>query len=151
MLDFPTDMDEGDVDALASVEGHEADPTGRSPNQPGAKLDAGKAPVMRGAIQYFPRALIAVSYVSQFGANKYTWNGWESVPDGFDRYSDALGRHLVYGAIGHFDARDIELLKLLQGVADNPTPELAHAAQDAWNALARLELLLRADTKFPCK
>ncbi len=109
----------------------ERDPNGTPPNQPGAKLDAGKAPVMRGAVQYFPRALEAVAGVSLFGATKYTWNGWESVPDGVNRYSDAMGRHLTGEAV------------------DGPTdPEtgLLHAAQVAWNALARLELMLRTHT-----
>jgi hypothetical protein len=106
----------------------ETDPNGTLPNTPGAKLDAGKAPIMRGAVQYFPRALEKVAEVSAFGAKKYTWNGWESVPDGALRYSDAMGRHLVGESI------------------DGPTdPEtgLMHAAQVAWNALARLELMLR--------
>lgn len=108
----------------------EKDPNGISPTQPGAKLDAGKAPIIRGAVKYFPRALAAVARVSLFGATKYTWNGWESVPDGVNRYSDALGRHLLGEAI------------------DGPTdPEtgLSHAAQVAWNALARLELILRTE------
>lgn len=106
----------------------EADPTGRAAGEPGAKLDAGKIPVMRGAISYFPRALIAVAGVSDFGARKYVWKGWETVPDGVARYSDAMGRHLV--------AEEIE------GPIDASTG-LAHAAQVAWNALARLELMLR--------
>lgn len=106
----------------------EADPNGKLPGEPGAKLDAGKAPIVRGAIGYFPRALREVALVSAFGANKYAWNGWQTVPDGFVRYTDAMGRHLVGETI------------------DGPTdPEtgLSHAAQVAWNALARLELLLR--------
>jgi len=106
----------------------ETDPNGIAPHTPGAKLDAGKSPVMRGAIQYFPRALAAVADVSLHGATKYAWKGWESVPDGVARYSDALGRHLV--------------LEAAQGPID-PETGLAHAAQVAWNALARLELMLR--------
>lgn len=107
----------------------EADPNGISPKQPGAKLDSGKAPVMRGVVQYFPRALSLVAGVSLFGATKYTWNGWESVPDGVNRYSDAMGRHLVGEAT--------------DGPID-PETGLMHAAQVAWNALARLELMLRS-------
>jgi hypothetical protein len=107
---------------------YEFDPTGKDPNEPGAKLDAGKAPIMRGAILYFPRALEAVAAVSAFGASKYTWGGWESVPEGFERYSDALGRHLIGEAIDG---------------PTGPATGLSHAAQAAWNALARLELLLR--------
>lgn len=104
----------------------ETDPTGRTPNAPGAKLDAGKAPLLRGAIQYFPHALEAVAAVSEFGATKYTWNGWESVPDGINRYGDALARHLLRDGV-------------------DPQSQLLHAAHAAWNALARLELILREE------
>jgi len=95
----------------------------------GAKLDAGKAPILRGAIQYFPRALKAVAQVSEIGAKKYAWKGWEKVPDGVNRYGDALVRHLM--------AEEIE------GPIDADTGCL-HASQICWNALARLELMLRA-------
>jgi hypothetical protein len=106
----------------------ESDPTGAQPHEPGAKLDAGKAPVFRGAIDYFPRALEAVAAISAFGASKYTWRGWESVPDGINRYSDALARHLVKQRIEGDNDADSGML---------------HAAHAAWNALARLELILR--------
>lgn len=106
----------------------EKDPHGIAANQPGAKLDAGKAPIRRGLLEYFPRACEAVAQVSQFGANKYTWNGWESVPDGVNRYGDAMARHAAKARIeGPYD-KDSGLL---------------HAAHEAWNALARLELLMR--------
>jgi hypothetical protein len=105
----------------------EKDPTGRSSKEPGAKLDAGKPPVFQGLLDYFPRACLAVADVSAAGAAKYSWKGWESVPDGVNRYSDALSRHLVNLAIdGDFD-RDGFL----------------HRAQIAWNSLASLELYLR--------
>lgn len=106
----------------------EYDPNGKSAHSPGAKMDAGKAPIMRGVLQYFPRALEHVANVSAKGAAKYAWRGWESVPDGHARYSDALARHL--------------LAEATQGPVDSDTGEL-HAAQVAWNALARLELYLR--------
>lgn len=106
----------------------ETDPTGRLPSDRGSKLDAGKTPVIRGAIHYFPRAIAAVANVSDVGARKYTWNGWEDVPDGINRYTDAMGRHILSEAT--------------EGLYDNQTG-LLHAAQIAWNALARLELLLR--------
>lgn len=108
----------------------ETDPTGKQPHDLGAKLDAGKAPVVRGALHYFPRALAAVSQVSEVGARKYVWRGWETVPDGFDRYSDALGRHLLAEGFEQIDG-DTGCL---------------HATQVAWNALARLELLLRVQS-----
>lgn len=106
----------------------EHDPNGRSAHEAGSKLDAGKPPIMRGVVQYFPRALEAVATVSEYGARKYTWGGWESVPDGVARYSDAMGRHIVDETI--------------DGPID-PETGLLHAAQTAWNALARLELMLR--------
>jgi len=107
----------------------EIDPNGMAAHTPGAKLDAGKAPISQGVLQYFPRALREVSLVSLAGARKYAWKGWEKVPDGVSRYSDALGRHLL--------AEEID------GPIDADTGML-HAAQIAWNALARLELMLRA-------
>jgi hypothetical protein len=105
----------------------ESDPLGIPPGEPGSKLDAGKATPVAGVLHYFPRAIIEVAAVSAYGARKYMWNGWESVPDGAQRYTEALGRHLIAERLGAVDA-DSGLL---------------HAAQVAWNALARLELLLR--------
>ena len=113
-----------------SVTNGEADPTGRNPHEPGAKLDAGKACAFRGAIDYFPRAILSVAAVSTFGASKYAWKGWETVPEGFERYSDAMVRHLL--AEG-------------QGEATDNDSGLPHAAHAAWNALARLELMLREE------
>lgn len=98
----------------------------------GAKDDGGKAPVFRGAVGYFPRAMEAVAACSDFGASKYAWDGWRLVDNGFNRYSDAMVRHLVAEAKGE------EL--------DNDSG-LIHAAHTAWNALARLELLLEAKEK----
>lgn len=92
------------------------------------KYDAGKAPIYRGGLAYFPRAIAAVASVSAFGASKYAWKGWESVDDGYNRYSDALVRHLGYEAEGE----DLD-----------PDSGLPHAAHAAWNALARLELYLK--------
>lgn len=106
----------------------ENDPTGRDPHELGAKLDAGKPSLYRGAIDYFPRAIDAVARVSTFGASKYAWKGWETVPEGFERYSDAMVRHLIAEGKGEVVDSDSGLL---------------HAAHAAWNAMARLELKLR--------
>jgi hypothetical protein len=103
------------------------DPSGLSPHAPGAKLDAGKAPVRRGLLEYFLRACMAVAEVSAFGAQKYTWGGWRDVPDGAARYGDAEARHICKAAIDG---------------PEDPDSKLLHAAHEAWNALARLELLL---------
>lgn len=97
------------------------------------KYDAGKAPIYRGALSYFPRAIELVSAVSAFGASKYAWNGWQNVDDGVNRYSDALVRHLAYEATGE----DVD-----------PDSGLLHAGHAAWGALARLELILREAEKL---
>lgn len=106
----------------------EKDPNGLNAKEPGSKLDAGKVEVVRGAISYFPRALLAVARVSQFGSRKYSWKGWEQVRNGIQRYWDALGRHMVEESIS--------------GEYDKDSGEL-HAVHEAWNALARAELILR--------
>jgi len=92
------------------------------------KYDGGKAPIYRGALSYFPRAIELVAAVSAFGASKYAWNGWQGVDDGINRYSDALVRHLAYEGKGEVLDTDSGFL---------------HAGHAAWNALARLELILR--------
>ncbi len=92
------------------------------------KYDGGKAPIYRGALSYFPRAIELVAAVSLFGATKYAWKGWESVDDGVNRYSDALVRHLASEGKGEVVDTDSGLL---------------HAGHAAWNALARCELILR--------
>lgn len=102
------------------------DPNGTPQHAPGAKLDGGK-PQPRLVVQSMPRALSAVARVATYGAAKYSENGWLHVPNGVARYTDAMFRHALAEGIG-------------------PTDEesgLAHAAQVAWNALARLELMLR--------
>lgn len=109
----------------------ESDPNGRDPHTAGAKLDAGKAPIWRGLLDYFPRALRQVALVSEFGSRKYTWKGWESVPEGEARYADAMARHIIAEAV------EGEL---------TPDSGLLHAAHVAWNALAVLELKLRAQS-----
>jgi len=110
----------------------EYDPNGKSSKEPGAKLDAGKSPVRRGLLEYFPRACLAIAEVSASGASKYSWKGWESVPEGVDRYGDAGVRHICKSAI--------------EGEIDPDYGHL-HAAHEAWNALARLELILRDKEK----
>ena len=107
---------------------NEIDPNGKSPHEAGSKLDAGKSPVRRGLLEYFPRACLAVANISEFGAKKYTWGGWQTVPNGVDRYGDAEVRHICKAAI--------------EGETDKES-NLLHAAHEAWGALARLELILR--------
>ncbi len=105
----------------------EKDPNGTDPHEKGAKLDAGKSRVRKGLLEQFPRACMAVADVSTFGAEKYTWDGWQEVQNGIERYGDASERHVCKAAI--------------EGDTD-PDSGLLHAAHEAWNALARLELIL---------
>lgn len=105
----------------------EADPTGRDPHAPGAKLDAGKLrPTL--VIRDMARALDAVIKVATDGANKYTPGGWLEVPNASERYEDADLRHM---------------LKRFKGEAVDPDSKSLHLAHNAWNALAKLELHLR--------
>jgi Domain of unknown function (DUF5664) len=106
----------------------ETDPSGKRANEAGAKLDAGKnrlGLVLCG----FSRALQEVGKVGTYGANKYTENGWVSVPNGGLRYTDAMLRHLMCESAGE---------------ACDPDSGIHHAAHTAWNALARLDLALRS-------
>lgn len=106
----------------------EQDPNGLSQHAPGAKLDSGKN---RLGLVFcgFSRALQAVGEVGTFGAKKYTDHGWARVPDGIERYTDAMLRHMMKEAEGEWLDSD---------------SGLTHAAAVAWNSLARLELLLRS-------
>lgn len=103
----------------------ERDPHGIPLSAPGAKADAGKVrPSL--ILDGFPRALLAIAEVGTYGAMKYSDGGWRHVPDGIKRYTDAKDRHRLKGAIEERDAES----------------GLLHAAHEAWNALAALELRL---------
>ena len=105
----------------------ESDPNGKQANEAGAKLDAGKnrcGLVLLG----FARALLEVSKVGTYGSIKYTDDGWMEVPNGEQRYTDAMLRHLLSAASGE---------------SYDPDTQLLHSAHAAWNALARLDLELR--------
>jgi hypothetical protein len=104
----------------------EKDPHGKEMHEPGSKADANKQ--IAGVLLDFSRALEAVADVGTFGANKYTRGGWQTVPQGEQRYMDALMRHL---------------LKMQREELD-PDSGLDHLAHLAWNALAVLELKRRA-------
>ncbi len=106
----------------------ERDPDGKDAKEAGSKLDLGKVQLFSHLYTYFPHALDAVCEVSEFGARKYTRMGWATVNNGVERYTDALLRHLRDEAKGEIHDDDSRLM---------------HAAQLAWNALARLELMLR--------
>lgn len=107
----------------------EKDPHGRDPHAGGAKVDAGKPEVS--LLLMFGKALTAVAEVGTHGAIKYTRDGWETVPDGINRYTDAMLRHLFKE---HYEDYDSDI-------------PVRHIAQTAWNALARLELTLRKEAR----
>ena len=100
----------------------EADPTGRGAHDLGAKLDAGK--VRADLLLDFRHALVDVSKVATYGAGKYAPHSWLHVPDGIDRYTAALLRHL-----------------LEEG--DDPETGLPHLAHALWNLMAVVELTRR--------
>jgi hypothetical protein len=98
----------------------------------GVKHDAGKVrPSL--VIGGFSQALLAVADVATFGARKYTADGWRTVPDAIQRYTDAKDRHRLAGEVEEAD----------------PESGLAHAAHEAWNALAVLELRIAARKAMP--
>lgn len=82
-----------------------------------------------GLLSMFPKALYGVLEVATYGARKYSRGGWQYVEDGFERYTDALIRHLLKIPL---EDRD-------------PESGLYHFDHMAWNALARFELYLRKD------
>ena len=97
-------------------------------HEPGAKLDQGKP--MAGLLLDFGLALLEMSKVATYGANKYSRGGWQHVDDGINRYTDAMMRHILeVSQLGDVNEED--------GGVDRD-------AQIAWNALARLELKLRS-------
>lgn len=110
-----------------STDSSEIDPSGKSSHEAGSKLDGGKNRLSL-VFDGFANALWAVGEVGTIGAAKYTDNGWMKVENGIQRYTDAMLRH--------------KLKEVIEGPRDADTGCL-HAAQYAWNALARLELMLR--------
>lgn len=84
------------------------------------------------ALFSFPNALAHVDRVGKFGAKKYTKGGFLSVPNGEVRYNNAGVRHNIKHLSGE--------------LTDSDSGEL-HLAHKAWNALAELELYLRANKK----
>jgi hypothetical protein len=96
-------------------------------HEPGAKETTGK-PRAALVLGDFSRALLEVSKVGTYGANKYSDHGWTTTPNGIALYDDAMLRHWLYEHAGQ---------------PTDPETNITHAAHTAWNALARLEFLLR--------
>lgn len=92
----------------------------------GVKYDQGK-PRPDLILGTMARAVLEVSKVAAFGAEKYSDDNWLLVDQKEKRYRDAKGRHMLLGAIERVDADS----------------GLSHLAHEAWNALALLEIHLR--------
>ena len=95
-------------------------------NVNGHKYSSEKAP-MGMMFKQFSMALEAVAMRSKRGHIKYEktdhdWMNFKRVPDAIEQYSDGAARHLC--EIG------------------NDEDYIGHAAATAWNALARLQLIL---------
>jgi hypothetical protein len=102
---------------------------------PATKAKYSKAPVFQGVFARFPRAMKEIAKVSKFGTEKHKVRlddtSYLDIPDAYATYSNAIARHLVNEAIEgpvNLDPADGGML---------------HAAQAAWDALARLEIFLR--------
>ena len=93
-------------------------------HEPGAKLDQGK--VMAALLKDFGPALLEVAKVCTYGCNKYSRDGWKSVPNAYDRYDNAMWRHLL--ATDEVDESG-----------------LSHQAHVIWNALAKLCFTLKGE------
>jgi Domain of unknown function (DUF5664) len=116
------------------------------PGNGAQKFDNDKLPVMRGVFLRFPRAMYELARVSKTGTTKYSVPisdmQYLNVADGHGRYTDALGRHLLDEAING-------PMNTEKGGALPPGgAKLLHAAQAAWDALARLEIMLTEQAKI---
>lgn len=113
---------------IASYSGWVSHKCERKPEaEQGVKHDAGKPPIYRGVFMQFPAAIAEVAKASAFGAEKYSWDN-HNQGVGQEKYTDALLRHLLEEASSE--------------PYDDETG-LHHATHVAWNALVRLELILR--------
>lgn len=97
------------------------------------KAKYGRPQVFLGVVGRFPRSMLEIARVSEYGANKHgramTDMSFLNVPDAEHVYAEAEARHMAKEALeGPINAGDDEML---------------HKAQKAWNALADLEVYLR--------
>lgn len=121
-FDNLTEYEKDDFSCRASIidrENH-ADKIIEAVQRAGVKYDSGKMrPTL--VLDSFRKALKQVIEVGTFGANKYSDDGWKTVPNAKARYRDALYRHLME------DGND-------------PESNLSHLTHAAWNILALMEL-----------
>lgn len=112
------------------------DPYGVGQHDMGAKLDDGKDPIMKGFIDYFPKAMRAICRLSGTGAIKYAWGSWSAVMDSIDRYREAKGRHML-------DLAEGEIYDLVYEDPETGNKHYHHhAVSEAWNAMATLQKMI---------
>lgn len=92
----------------------------------GIKYDKDKPRVAEMVID-FGDAMLELSRVWSFGADKYSKSNWKLVEDGETRYTNALLRHLIAEGTNQYDDES----------------KLLHATHVAWNSLARLWFILQ--------
>lgn len=98
----------------------------------GEKKDSGKLPLGIVIQRQFPRALKAVAECSAFGNMKYKevdkdWLNCSRVPNGKERYLNAMFRHILEAGK---DLNDIDI-----------ETGLEHIKHGVWNALQLLEII----------
>lgn len=111
----------------------EKDPSGIDQHAPGAKLDNNK--IQARLLKRFGLALLAVADLATGGARKYSANGWAKVEKGEERYEDAALRHVL---------KDMFELK-------DPDMNQPHAVSEAWNALAKLQLMIEENKHWKAR
>lgn len=106
---------------------HEAETPeiGKATTEVGIKYDSNK-PQLAECFIDFEKSLQEVCKVWEFGKDKYGKSNWKSVAGGYERYSNALMRHML--------KEETEV--------NDPETKLLHASHVAWNALVRLYFLL---------
>lgn len=102
----------------------------------GVKLDSGKPDLWMHLFDNFPRAIREVALHCEEGDAEegHVHGGWAEVPNGYDRYSAALLRHLL---------EEVEVAKPREWGR-----QVRSARAVAVNALIRLEILLRKDVTY---
>lgn len=104
------------------------------------KFDIGKSPITTGLLWRFPRAVKAVASVSAVGAEKYEVtlpdDNCLRVENGFNRYADAIARHLVDRII------DGPINNEKGGALPPEGRDVRHLAQLVWDGLTCLEIEL---------
>lgn len=99
----------------------------------GKKFDSGK-PMVGTILRIFPRALMSIGAIIEYGTHKYPDpDNWSKNENTTDRYTDAMIRHLAKYFTGEFNDRE---------------SKLPHLTSVAWNALAILEYELRKNPEL---